>query len=71
MEVVAGDGEGIDFGIGDLDALGVIGSVDFTSDLETGLGGGCGDQFDDGQPAGQSRWPHAGLVDLTAGELLG
>jgi len=53
MEVVAGDGEGIDFRVGDLDALGIVGGVEFAGDRQAGLGGGCSDQFDDGKAAGQ------------------
>ena len=47
MEVVAGEVDGIHFGVGHLDAgrIGVL--IELATNLQTGLGRRCGDQLDD------------------------
>ena len=47
MEVVAGEVDVADFGVGHLDAgrIGIL--IEFAANLQTGLSGGCGDQLDD------------------------
>src|SRR6187397_509052 len=53
VEVIAGDGDGVHLGVAHLQALGIVGVVEFAGDLQTGRGGGRGDQFDDGEAACQ------------------
>src|SRR5262250_279668 len=60
MEHVASYVEGIDLGIADLYALLVCSLIENTFDLQSLLGGGCGDQFDDGSAALQ--WPAAPVL---------
>src|ERR1700688_4015234 len=53
VEIVAEEIEGVDLGVGDLDALGVGIGVEFTADREAGVSGGCGDELDDSLIADQ------------------
>ena len=48
MEVVAGEVDPHHVGVGDADAAGIGCGVDLASDRQSGLGGGGGDELDDG-----------------------
>jgi hypothetical protein len=52
MELIAGDVEALHRGIADFDALLVDARVEHALDLESDLGGGCGDQLDHGEAIG-------------------
>ena len=43
--------------VGDLDALWIFALIEFGADLEAGVGGGCGDQLDDGAVAAERLAP--------------
>ena len=47
MEVVAGEVDGGELGVGDFDALGVVALIELGVDLKPGVGGGGGDRVDD------------------------
>src|SRR5579864_9434568 len=53
MERIAGDVEALHLGIADFDALLVGARVERAFNFETGLGGGCTDQLDDGEAIGE------------------
>ena len=50
MELIALDVEAFHLSVADLDAFLVGSRVECAFYLETGFGGGCGDQFNDGEP---------------------
>jgi len=47
VEVVAGEFDGFEFGVGDLDAGRIGVWIELATNLQACLSGGCGDQFDD------------------------
>jgi hypothetical protein len=53
VEVMAAGVDGFEFGVGHLDAGRVRVWVKLATNLQAGLGGGCGDQFDDDLMADQ------------------
>ena len=57
MEWVQRDANGGELGVGDFDALGVFVLVQLSADLEAGVGGGSGDQLDNGAVAAQGLAP--------------
>ena len=55
MEVMAAEVDGLEFGVGDLDAGGIAVWIELAANLEAGIGCGGGDQFDDDLMAGGLR----------------
>jgi hypothetical protein len=53
MEVMAAEVDGLEFGVGDLDAGGIAVWIELAANLEAGIGCGGGDQFDDDLMADQ------------------
>ena len=69
MKSVAFDIQRGHFGVAHLDAFGVGLGVEFAADLQTCLGGGCGNEFHHGGPARQ-RSPAPILRDVAKQAVL-